>query len=51
MIYIVGNKSDKKIDKNKNNIDMIKYRLEKLELGELNYLEVPLKPYTTFIRL
>ena len=47
MVYIVGNKLDKKIDKNKNknnidiDIDMIKYRLEKLGLGELNYLEVP----------
>jgi len=44
LIYIVGNKSDKKI--NVNNIDMMKYKLEKLELGEINYLEVSAKNNT-----
>lgn len=43
MVYIVGNKLDKKIDKDKIDIDMIKHRLEKLGLGELNYLEVSAK--------
>lgn len=43
MVYIVGNKLDKKINKDKIDINMIKYRLEKLGLGELNYLEVSAK--------
>lgn len=49
IVYIVGNKSDKKSTVNKINLDTIKSRLDKLDLlnnyvnSELNYFEVSAK--------